>query len=109
MTEEALKWCLQLAEGLAYLHAQRPVIVHRDLKLENCLLTGADLDSRGSRLLLTDGALNQGVKEVQLGLVCLRFDVGDMTHNMVHRCQEPVQHAHDTTGRPVLEPSDRPG
>ena len=39
-TEEALKWCLQLAEGLAYLHAQRPVIVHRDLKLENCLLTG---------------------------------------------------------------------
>ena len=40
-TEEALQWCLQIAEGLAYLHAQRPVIVHRDLKLENCLLTGA--------------------------------------------------------------------
>ena len=40
-TEEALAWCLQIVEGLAYLHAQRPVIVHRDLKLENCLLTGA--------------------------------------------------------------------
>ena len=40
-TEEALGWCQQIAEGLAYLHAQKPVIVHRDLKLENCLLTGA--------------------------------------------------------------------
>jgi len=39
--EEALAWCLQIAEGLAYLHARRPAIVHRDLKLENCLLTGA--------------------------------------------------------------------
>ena len=42
-TDEAVRWCLQIAEGLAYLHAQRPVIVHRDLKLENCLLTGAAL------------------------------------------------------------------
>ena len=40
-TEEALGWCLQIAEGLAYLHARRPAIIHRDLKLENCLLTGA--------------------------------------------------------------------
>lgn len=38
---DALRWTTQLAQGLAYLHAHRPLIIHRDLKLENCLLTGA--------------------------------------------------------------------
>ena len=37
---DALRWTTQLAQGLAYLHAHRPLIIHRDLKLENCLLTG---------------------------------------------------------------------
>ena len=41
--EDALRWMTQLAEGLVYLHACRPLIIHRDLKLENCLLTGAVL------------------------------------------------------------------
>ena len=39
--QDALRWTLQISEGLAYLHAQRLRIIHRDLKLENCLLTGA--------------------------------------------------------------------
>ena len=38
---DALRWTTQLARGLAYLHGHRPLIIHRDLKLENCLLTGA--------------------------------------------------------------------
>lgn len=40
---DALRWMIQLAEGLAYLHSHKPLIIHRDLKLENCLLTGAVL------------------------------------------------------------------
>lgn len=39
--EEGLQWCLQMARGLERLHTSSPVIVHRDLKLENILLTGA--------------------------------------------------------------------
>ena len=38
---DAQRWCLQLAEGVAYLHRQIPLIIHRDLKLDNILLTGA--------------------------------------------------------------------
>lgn len=39
MTQDALRWALQIAEALAYLHQFSPLIVHRDLKLENILLT----------------------------------------------------------------------
>ena len=38
--EEGLQWCLQMARGLERLHTSSPVIMHRDLKLENILLTG---------------------------------------------------------------------
>jgi serine/threonine protein kinase len=37
--QDALRWALQIAEALAYLHQFSPLIVHRDLKLENILLT----------------------------------------------------------------------
>ena len=40
----ALRWCHQISAGLAYLHSQRPMVIHRDLKLDNILLTG-----RGAR------------------------------------------------------------
>lgn len=38
--EDGLRWALQIASALAHLHAQRPLIIHRDLKLDNVLLTG---------------------------------------------------------------------
>lgn len=34
-----MRWALQIAEALAYLHHFSPLVVHRDLKLENILLT----------------------------------------------------------------------
>ena len=34
-----LQWCAEVAGGLAFLHAQTPCIIHRDVKLENVLLT----------------------------------------------------------------------
>lgn len=33
-----LNMCMQLAEGVAYLHSQNPVVVHRDLKSQNVVL-----------------------------------------------------------------------
>ncbi|KAG2486096.1 hypothetical protein HYH03_015191 [Edaphochlamys debaryana] len=39
---DAFRWALHIAEGLEYLHSARPVVIHRDLKLENILLKGTD-------------------------------------------------------------------
>lgn len=39
---DALRWLQQIAAALKYLHSLRPMVVHRDLKLENMLLTGLD-------------------------------------------------------------------
>lgn len=35
----ALEWSLQVAEALWYLHRRKPPVVHRDLKLENVILS----------------------------------------------------------------------
>lgn len=37
--EEVLKWALQLADALAYLHSQDPPVVHSDIKPANVMLT----------------------------------------------------------------------
>ncbi|MCD8198544.1 MAG: protein kinase [Lachnospiraceae bacterium] len=39
---QVLKWSLQLAEALAYLHSQKPPIIHSDIKPANIMLTPED-------------------------------------------------------------------
>ena len=40
---DGLRWATQMADGLAYLHDQDPTVIHRDLKLDNILLSGTTL------------------------------------------------------------------
>lgn len=39
---DALRLALGIANGLKYLHEANPMVIHRDLKLENILLTGTE-------------------------------------------------------------------
>ena len=36
--KQVLKWAVQLSEALAYLHAQKPAVIHSDIKPENIML-----------------------------------------------------------------------
>ena len=40
---DGIRWAVQMTAGLAHIHAARPLIIHRDLKLDNVLLTGAEV------------------------------------------------------------------
>ncbi|KAL4457677.1 hypothetical protein ABPG75_012542 [Micractinium tetrahymenae] len=47
---DALRWSLQIAQALMYLHESMPVVIHRDLKLENIMLTEQALGFAEARL-----------------------------------------------------------
>jgi serine/threonine protein kinase len=47
---DALRWCIDLAKALHYLHSAIPQIIHRDLKLDNVLLTDKDISSSTAKL-----------------------------------------------------------
>ncbi|PSC71652.1 Dual specificity kinase shkE isoform B [Micractinium conductrix] len=47
---DAVRWCLQVAQALQYLHGSRPVVIHRDLKLENVMLTSENVASADAKL-----------------------------------------------------------
>lgn len=49
---DALRWCLDVALALQYLHAHNPPVVHRDVKTDNVLLTALPPRARAQQQLV---------------------------------------------------------
>lgn len=47
---DALKWSLDLAKALTYLHDAKPKVIHRDLKLDNVLLSARNTSQATAKL-----------------------------------------------------------
>lgn len=67
--KDALRWLQQIASALKYLHGLRPMVVHRDLKLENLLLTGSNPATADAKL--ADFGLCKLVKVIS-AVLCLK-------------------------------------
>lgn len=93
--QDALRWALQIAEALAYLHQFLPLIVHRDLKLENILLTSPVPSHADAKL--ADFGLH---KMIKVRLSMLEFchvtrdqSVTQLTFLLLHLCKIIARHA----------------
>ena len=47
---DALRWCLHIASALQYLHGGLSAVIHRDLKLDNVMLSCADMALADAKL-----------------------------------------------------------
>lgn len=62
------RWCIQILEGLHYLHSQNPPVIHRDLKCDNIFINGNTGDLRiGDLGLSTQLAVHKKVAQSVLG------------------------------------------
>ena len=61
--KDLISWSIQLASALSFLHRQSPAIIHRDIKLDNILLT-TPLRQRKKREELID------LRLIDFGLAC---------------------------------------
>eukprot|EP01023_Acetabularia_acetabulum_P036525 TRINITY_DN3452_c0_g1_i10.p1 TRINITY_DN3452_c0_g1~~TRINITY_DN3452_c0_g1_i10.p1 ORF type:complete len:353 (-),score=39.57 TRINITY_DN3452_c0_g1_i10:294-1352(-) len=59
-TMQAYNWICDIAKGLQYLHKSLPMIIHRDLKLENILL---DRTKKQSKAVIVDFGLHTLIRQ----------------------------------------------
>ena len=90
-----IKWMLQLARAVAYMHAHRPVmVIHRDIKSDNVLLThrgrphAADV-KLGDFGLHKQVQLHQHVACAALPFMLLRMLINQQLCWLPHLCHQP--------------------
>lgn len=92
---QGLQWCAQVADGLAFLHAQSPRIIHRDVKLDNVLLS--DDGNGGLEAKLADFGLHATVEALNNSSLSKRLA------ELVHDEHEQQSAAEDTAYLSVAE------
>jgi len=86
---DAIDICLQIARGLAYMHGSRPMVIHRDLKLENILLAGEGGASGGGREGGPAPGGGLGLGQCLVGSACTRPPARALTtHPPAHASAE---------------------
>jgi len=68
---DAFNWVFDIAKGMQYLHASRPMVVHRDLKLQNIML---DQKANRTKAVIIDFGLH-----TLLSNHCMERDVYQLT------------------------------
>lgn len=100
------KWAMQLGEALAYLHEQKPAIVHSDIKPENIMLT-----EEGNICLIDfNVSLAMGGEMDPAGLTP-GYAPPEMYPNLEMYLQEmqKIQRRKANANRPGMAPMNRPG
>lgn len=92
---DALRWSTEVSEGVAYLHAQQPLIIHRDLKLDN--------------ILLVDGTATSSVRIADFGLMTVVTESGvqEVAHDLTGQTGSYLNMAPEVVmGQPYYEKAD---
>ncbi|PNH08763.1 Mitogen-activated protein kinase kinase kinase 9 [Tetrabaena socialis] len=79
--EAALGWGTQVAQALAHLHAQRPALLHRDIKIENVMLQREAAEGGGTRVV---------AKLVDMGLLACPLSQESRLRQALFRRPMPV-------------------
>ncbi|CAG9463160.1 unnamed protein product [Pedinophyceae sp. YPF-701] len=61
--DTGLRWILDIARGLQYLHNANPQVIHRDMKMENVLLTNHHYSDPSCRAKIADFGLSRLVEQ----------------------------------------------
>ena len=80
--QDAIRWMIEMAQGLKYLHQCQPMVIHRDLKLENILLQGTDPRTLTTKIAGDQSSrLNQFVSSSKRYCSCTDFGLSALVTN----------------------------
>jgi len=86
------RWAKQILTGLAYLHSQKPPIIHRDLKCDNIFINGnhgkVKIGDFGLAMVMQQRK-TQGIQDTVFYRprchICGELDMAIVTFNVKHR------------------------
>mmetsp|Transcript_5088 Transcript_5088/g.16614 ORF Transcript_5088/g.16614 Transcript_5088/m.16614 type:complete len:414 (+) Transcript_5088:190-1431(+) len=95
---DALRWAIQMAKGLKYLHEAKPMVIHRDLKLENILLDNKDPKKANAKI--ADFGLHKVINQVMLrkGDAAEGAGDGEMSKSITRNAKKKEDPTYKMTG-----------